>query len=111
MLWFFERRDARLHYEIRYQLDGHGFELVITYEDGRQQIERFDDAGVLVARSRDLQNTLTASGWQPPAALARGHRSSFLSFSDRGAPTPGRRTVSSPPKDSSSTSAAPDPMM
>jgi hypothetical protein len=74
MIWFFERKQARLHYEIRYQADGHGFELVITGEDGRQQIERYDDAGVLVARSRDLQNTLMAAGWQALAASGRSKR-------------------------------------
>ena len=71
MIWFFERQQARLHYEIRYQADGHGFELVITHEDGRQQTERYDDAGVLVARSRDLQNTLIAAGWHVPAGKVR----------------------------------------
>jgi hypothetical protein len=71
MVWFFERQQARLHYEIRYQLDGNGFELVITDPDGRQQIERYDDAGTLVERSRDLQNTLIAAGWQAPPGPRR----------------------------------------
>src|SRR6478735_4321708 len=30
MLWFFEREDARLHYEVRRRTDGDEFELVIT---------------------------------------------------------------------------------
>jgi hypothetical protein len=74
MIWFFERQHARLRFEIRHQLDGHGFELVITHPDGRQHVEQYDDQRALVERSRDLQNTLTAGGWQPPASRERARR-------------------------------------
>ncbi|MBA3885530.1 MAG: hypothetical protein H0X67_07330 [Acidobacteria bacterium] len=66
MIWFFERHDARLHYEIRHQPDGPGYELVITHPDGRQEVERYSDAGVLPERSASLHETLSAEGWHPP---------------------------------------------
>ena len=66
MLWFFEKREARLRYEIRLQTDGHGYELVITFPDGRQELESFPNPDAVVQRSAALQNTLVQAGWQPP---------------------------------------------
>jgi hypothetical protein len=71
MIWFFERRRARLHYEIRRQTDGPHYELVITFPDGRQEIERYADAGALTERSISLERTLTADGWAPPDRRTR----------------------------------------
>jgi hypothetical protein len=68
MLWFFRKQNARVHYEIRRQTDGDDFELVITREDGRQQIEKFHDARAVVERSQLLHDSLIASGWRPPEA-------------------------------------------
>ena len=76
MLWFFEKRHARLHYEIRRQTDGLDYELVITFPDGRQEIERFPDSDSVVQRSLALQHTLIQNGWQPPRPRA-------ASFSER----------------------------
>lgn len=66
MLWFFEKREARLHYEIRLQTDGHHYELVITLPDGRQELESFPNADAVVQRSDALQDSLVQAGWQPP---------------------------------------------
>lgn len=66
MIWFFEREQARLRYEIRRQTDGPHYELVITYPDGRQEVERFEDSAAVVQRSATLENRLTQEGWQPP---------------------------------------------
>jgi hypothetical protein len=65
MLWFYQRENARLHYEIRRQTDGDQFELVITYPDGRQDVERYADATKLIDRSIELQNGLRDEGWRP----------------------------------------------
>jgi hypothetical protein len=70
MLWFFEKRRARLHYEIRRQTDGPDYELVITFPDGREEIERFSNPDAIVERSLALQLTLVKAGWQPPTAGA-----------------------------------------
>jgi hypothetical protein len=71
MIWFFERQQSRLHYEIRHQTDGHAYELVITHPDGRQEIELFVDPLVLIERSEDLQGALLAAGWHAPLRRAR----------------------------------------
>jgi hypothetical protein len=68
MIWFFERQRSRLLYEIRRQLDGHDYELVVTFPDGRQEVEKFTDAVSLVERSHRLQASLRAEGWMPPAS-------------------------------------------
>ena len=72
MIWFFERRDARLLYEISHQADGDDYELVVTFPDGRQEVEQFEDAHALIERSHRLQESLRAQGWVPPAPLGRG---------------------------------------
>ena len=71
MIWFFERHDSRLLYEIRRHADGDDYELVVTFPDGRQEVEHFRDAHALIERSQRLQDALRAQGWQPPTT-ARG---------------------------------------
>ncbi|HEX9367550.1 MAG TPA: hypothetical protein VF921_13040 [Vicinamibacterales bacterium] len=72
MIWFFERNDARLLYEIRRQADGDDYELVVTFSDGRQEVEKFGDPHALIERSKRLQDALRAQGWVPPAPAPRG---------------------------------------
>jgi hypothetical protein len=72
MIWFFERKDARLLYEIRRQADGDDYELVVTFPDGRQEVEKFEDPLALIERSQRLQDALRAQGWVPPPAAPRG---------------------------------------
>ncbi len=82
MIWFFERQDSRLHYEVRRQTDGDDYELVITWPDGRQDVERYSECGTLLQRTTVLESRLEADGWQPPltgprpGAAARRGRSS-----------------------------------
>jgi hypothetical protein len=71
MLWFFEKRDAWLHYEIRRQADGDAYELVITYAGGRQEVERYAKPSDVVERSMHLQQELTKAGWHAPDTTAR----------------------------------------
>ncbi len=71
MLWFFERNDARLLYEIRRQVDGDDYELVLTFPDGRQEVEKYQDAHALIERSQRLQETLRTQGWTAPSATGR----------------------------------------
>ena len=71
MLWFFEKQQSRLHYEIRRQSDGHNYELIITYSDGRTEVEVYEDSGAVVERSERLQHTLAKDGWESPGRRAR----------------------------------------
>jgi|GEM_PF-1759415 len=73
MLWFFERDAARLLYEIRRQVDGDDYELVLTFPDGRQEIEKYQDPNTLIERSQRLQETLRKQGWTPPTVRSHGH--------------------------------------
>ena len=66
MIWFFERHHARLHYEIRRQTDGPNYELVITFPDGRQEIELYADLSAVMERSSKLDRALTDEGWERP---------------------------------------------
>jgi hypothetical protein len=71
MLWFFERNAARLLYEIRRQVDGDDYELVVTFPDGRQEVEKYQDPHMLIERSQRLQETLRRQGWAPPSVTGR----------------------------------------
>lgn len=71
MIWFFERQEARLLYEIRRQVDGDDYELVVTFPDGRQEVEHFADPHLLIERSQRLQEALRAQGWTPPSSAGR----------------------------------------
>jgi hypothetical protein len=71
MIWFFERHHARLRYEIRRQTDGPNYELVITFPDGRQEIELYADSSALTERSIKLDRALRDEGWQRPHAGPR----------------------------------------
>jgi hypothetical protein len=66
MIWFFERKDSRLLYEIRRQADGDDYELVVTFPDGRQEVEKYRDPHSLIERSQRLQESLRSQGWAPP---------------------------------------------
>lgn len=69
MLWFFERNTAKLLYEIRRQVDGNDYELVVTFPDGSQEIEKYQDPHTLIERSHRLQETLRLQGWAPPPTV------------------------------------------
>jgi hypothetical protein len=71
MIWFFERQQARLSYEIRRATEGTQFELVITHPDGSQQVEAFTDASLLMERSVRLRDSLAVQGWRVPDARMR----------------------------------------
>lgn len=66
MIWFFERQQRRLHYEIRRQTDGNDYEFVICHPDGRIEVERYVDSADLLQRAASLQDTLRHEGWTPP---------------------------------------------
>lgn len=66
MLWTFERGGEHLHCEIRREGAGTGYELIITNPDGSQRMERFDEAGGLIARALDFQRELIEGGWRSP---------------------------------------------
>ena len=89
MIWFFERLRARLRYEIRRQTDGPDYELVITFPDGRQEIELFADSSAVVERSLMLDRALKDEGWVRPQVGPRiAERTAIRTNRGRSVPPP-----------------------
>ncbi len=63
MFWFFQREKEELRYEIRQNTDGL-YELIITYPDGMERIERFETSAELTKRSLELNRSLQQDGWK-----------------------------------------------
>ena len=64
MIWFFEKGDERLQYEIRRAFDTDDIEVVITRPDSIDQ-QRIESAADLLRRSQAHWAELMASGWHP----------------------------------------------
>ncbi|HEY9325540.1 MAG TPA: hypothetical protein VIS26_03120 [Candidatus Limnocylindria bacterium] len=68
MIWFYERKGQHLRCEIRQQVEGDRFALVVTLPDGTERTELFEDSGVLNRRSVEIEKMLTQRGWNGPFA-------------------------------------------
>jgi hypothetical protein len=68
MIWFFERRGDHLRCEIRTQVEGDRYDLVITYPDGSEAVERFTDSRTLAQRTAELEQAMLRDGWNGPFA-------------------------------------------
>lgn len=67
MIWFYERSGTFVRFETRDVPDRPGeYELVRIDADGREIVERFDDAEALLQRQLQLERRLVAEGWQGP---------------------------------------------
>jgi hypothetical protein len=54
--------------EIRQQIEGDRFALVVTLPDGSERVEMFDDSTALNRRSVELEKMLSGKGWNGPYA-------------------------------------------
>jgi hypothetical protein len=68
VIWFYERRGEHLRCEIRQQLEGDRYALVVTLPDGTERVELFDDSAMLNRRSVELEKMLRTRGWDGPFA-------------------------------------------
>ncbi len=68
VIWFYERKGEHLRCEIRQQIEGDKFALVVTMPDGSERIEMFEDSGALNRRSVELEQMLRTKGWNGPYA-------------------------------------------
>lgn len=66
MIWLFERQGAYFRYEAGPAKGGHGYELIVTYPDGTQTVEGFEDSSQLSQRQRQLEAQLASEGWNGP---------------------------------------------
>ena len=68
MIWFYERKGEHLRCEIRQQIEGDRFALVVTLPDGSERTEIFEDSALLNRRSVELERMRTQKGWNGPFA-------------------------------------------
>lgn len=68
MIWFYERSGEHMRCEIRQQIEGDRFALVVTLPDGSERVEMFDDSTALNRRSVELEKMLSGKGWNGPYA-------------------------------------------
>lgn len=67
MTWVFERNGQHLRYQIRRDIGGRGYELIVTCpDDTRVLAERFDDPYALHERTLQVEHALVRNGWQTP---------------------------------------------
>lgn len=68
VIWFYERKGEHLRCEIRHQIEGDRFALVVTLPDGTERTEWFNDSHGLTRRSVELEKQLHEKGWNGPFA-------------------------------------------
>ena len=65
MMWFYQRGDQHLFYEVRLRDDGPGYELGLALPEGTLLTERFLTEEALTRRFAELQDALLRDGWGP----------------------------------------------
>jgi hypothetical protein len=66
VVFFFERQAQFIRCESRPADSGSGYELMVLYPDGREEIEHFDDTVDLNRRQLELETALISAGWFGP---------------------------------------------
>jgi hypothetical protein len=64
VIWFFDRNGQRLRYQIRRSEESDGYELAVTYPDGRVEVEEMREPSDLLKRCAELAEDLREEGWQ-----------------------------------------------
>ena len=65
MIWFYQRGDRHLYYEVRLRDDGPGYELGLASPEGTLLTEHFLSEEALTRRFAELQAALVREGWGP----------------------------------------------
>lgn len=65
MIWFFTRGAAQIDVEVHRGPEPGIYTLAVTYPDGAERIERFENAARLVTRALTIQQRLIDEGWMP----------------------------------------------
>ncbi len=66
MIWLFERHGEYFRFEAGPAKDREGYTLIVTYPDGTEVVERFEDSSHLSQRQRQLEAQLSSEGWTGP---------------------------------------------
>jgi hypothetical protein len=64
VIWFFDRNGQRLRYEIRRDPGSDAYELVVTFPDGRSEVEQMQEPSDLLKRCAELAEDLRGEGWK-----------------------------------------------
>ena len=95
MMWFYQRGNQHLFYEVRLRDDGPGYELGLASPEGTLLTERFITEEALTRRFAELQACLAPGrAGDRSTAVRRSHPSSAAA---RVAIAPARWSVSAPP--------------
>jgi hypothetical protein len=73
MIWFYARGGQQIRCELRTEIDGNGFELVIQYPDGHEETEHYANQGRLLRRWCELDRAWEAQGWAELNNLLSGY--------------------------------------
>ena len=73
MLWFFQRSGQRIVCEVRLSAEDTGYELVVSWPDGKQSVERFRTMASLLRREHELDRAWKAQGWAEIHGAAPHH--------------------------------------
>ena len=68
MLWFYNRDNASLRLETRYDNDTADYVALLHHPDGRQELHRFKELGAFRQWLLTLEQTLTADRWTQSGA-------------------------------------------
>ena len=63
MIYFYRRGADTRSCETRLELDGPGFELIVS-EVGQSRVERFEDVRALANRAYELRHAWLLNGWR-----------------------------------------------
>jgi hypothetical protein len=69
MIWYFTRGTAQVDVEVHRDVTSGGYTLEVTYPDGTERIEHFDEPARLVTRTLAVQQRLIEEGWMPSSPL------------------------------------------
>jgi hypothetical protein len=66
VIWFYAKEGRHLRCELRQQITGDTFDLVITEPDGSERVEHFSDSASVTRRSQQLEAEWIKAGWDGP---------------------------------------------
>ena len=64
MIWFFDKDDKRLRYEISHDRSTGRYRVVVRRPDGSEYVAEIDQPADLIEKSVQLMNTLRTEGWK-----------------------------------------------
>jgi hypothetical protein len=70
MLWCFTRGAAQIDVEVHRRAPDGRYTLEVTFPDGTERVENFDEPAKLVTRTLSVQQKLIEEGWMPTSPVS-----------------------------------------